>query len=468
MRAFLSRSPRSKNLRLWSVLLTPLLGAASASVPTFGSDEASPPGATPLQWSARMADSEMKRVGFSLYAPKKGTGKWDYTTGLYADALLRLSAQTQKPAYEKSAEGTIGSFIAPDGKIATYGPKKKDKPGTKAKHPLPVAESTKRGRGEHAVIPPDDKKKPKETGKKPIPGFSLDQVQPGVATLKLYDLTHEERYRRAAAILRNQLRKQPRVDEGGFWHKGGYPDQMWLDGLYMGEPFYADYAVRFDEPQDFADIARQFAVVGKHTYDPKTSLFYHGWDPTRKLAWANAKTGASPQFWSRAIGWYAMGLVDVLAVMPADDPRRPELAGLLRKVAAGILKYQDPKTGVWWQVTDQGGRPGNFLESSASCMFVYALAKGVNEGVLPRTDIPAIRAGYAGIVRQFVTLDSDRKTVNLQRCCLVAGLDLKNKASYKYYTRVIRIVPNDLKGVGPFITAGIECGKLFGHETFSP
>lgn len=449
-------------MRLWSVLLTPLL--CVASLPAIGSDSPLPSAGTPLQWSVRMADSEMKRLGVSLYAKKKGGGSWDYTTGLYADALIRLSAQTRQPAYEKSAEGTIGSFIAPDGKIATYGPKKKDKAGSKAKHPVPVVESSKRAPGEHAVKPPDKKK---DTGKKPIPGFSLDQVQSGVATLKLYDLTHEERYRKAADILRHQLRKQPRVDGGGFWHKGGYPDQMWLDGLYMGEPFYADYAVRFDEPQDFADIVRQFTLVAEHTYDPKMGLFYHGWDASRKLAWADPKTGASPQFWSRAIGWYAMGLVDVLAVMPADDPRRPELEELLRKVARGILRFQDPQTGVWWEVTNEAHRPGNFLESSASCMFVYALAKGVNEGVLPRSDIPAIRTGYAGILRQFVKLTHDRTTVELTRCCQVAGLDIKNKATYRYYTHVVRIVPNDLKGVGPFITAGIECDKLFGHETFA-
>jgi unsaturated rhamnogalacturonyl hydrolase len=396
----------------------------------------------------------------------KGNGSWDYTTGLYDDALLRLSKRTSDPAYEKNAAATIGSFIGPDGKIATYGPKKKkkDKKSISPKHT--VSESSKNEPSEAAK--PAAKKTPPPTGRKPIPGYSLDQVQPGVATLKLYDLTGEERYRKAADILRQQLRKQPRTPGGGFWHKGGYPDQMWLDGLYMGEPFYADYAVRFDEPQDFQDIARQFALVGEHTYDPTTGLFYHGWDATGKLAWANPKTGASAHFWSRAIGWYAMGLVDVLAVMPADDPRRPELVELLRKVADGILKYQDPKTGVWWQVTDAAHRPGNFQEASASCMFVYALAKGVNEGCLPRSDIPAIRAGYAGILRQFVRVAWDRKTVNLERCCQVAGLDIKNKASYAYYTRVVRIVPNDLKGVGPFITAGIECDKLFGHETFTP
>ncbi len=412
-----------------------------------------------------MAHSQMERVGPTLCAKPKGTGSWDYTTGMYADALLRLSEKTDDPAYEKNAESTIGSFIGPDGKIATYADKKKkEDKGKKVNKPI----GTKRLSNDKKPPAPAKPADKKPTGKKPIEGYSLDKVQSGVATIKLYDLTHEERFHKAADILRNQLRKQPRVDEGGFWHKGFYPDQMWLDGLYMAEPFYADYAVRFNEPQDFDDIVKQFAVVGGHTYDPATGLFYHGWDATRKLSWANPKTGASPYFWSRAIGWYAMGLVDVLAVMPSNDPRRPKLVALLQKVAGGILRYQDMKTGVWWQITDKAHRPGNFPEASASCMFVYALAKGVNDGDLPRSEIPAIRAGYDGIIRQFVTLGFDRKTVSLSRCCQVAGLDVKNKASYVYYTEVVRVVPNDLKGVAPFITAGIECDKLFGHEKFTP
>ena len=229
----------------------------------------------------------------------------------------------------------------------------------------------------------------------------------------------------------------------------------------MAHTFYADYAIRFDESPDFDDIAKQFVLVGAHTYDPGTSLFYHGWDESKKQAWANPVTGASPEFWSRAIGWYAMGLVDVLGTMPENHPARPALIDLFRKVANGVLKYQDPNTGVWWQVTDKGGRPGNYLESTASCMFVYALAKGVNRGYLPHSDIPAILAGYVGIIRQFITVDPDGRLINLTRCCKVAGLDSKNKGSYDYYTRVPPIVSNDLKGVAPFINAGIECEKLF-------
>jgi unsaturated rhamnogalacturonyl hydrolase len=397
---------------------------------------------TPLEWSVRMADSEIKRSGKKLYAAPAGDGWWDYTTGLYADALIKLSDDTGSPAYEKNAEATIGSFINPDGTIIDYEKKRKPKPGASPKptpdEGLPVVK---------------------------IP-YSLDDVQSGVAVLKLYGITHEARYRGAADILREQLRKHPRIPEGGFWHKAIYPNQMWLDGLYMGEPFYANYAATFNEPADFDDIAKQFTLIGEHTYDAKTGLFYHGWDESKKQRWANPQTGASPSFWGRAIGWYVMALVDVLDTMPANHPQRPALIALLQEAGAGLLKNQDAKTGVWWQVTDKGGQPHNYLEASSSCMFVYALAKGVNHGYLPKADIPAIRAGYQGILHQFITVDADGTSISLNHICKVAGLDKRRQGSYKYYTEEEPIVSNDLKGVGPFITAGMECQKLFGGETF--
>jgi len=393
-----------------------------------------------------MADSEIARTGKSLYPAPVGNGWWDYTSGLYADALIRLSDASGSPVYEKTAEAMIGSFITPDGKIIDY-QKKRPPPKPKPGQPIPT--------------PTPDEGLPAVKI-----NYALDDVQSGVATLKLYAITHDPRYRSAAEVLRNQLKIQPRTPEGGFWHKSIYPNQMWLDGLYMGEPFYADYAAYFDEPADFDDIGKQFTLIAEHTYDPKTGLFYHGWDESKKQPWASRSTGTSPSFWGRAIGWYVMGLVDVLDVMPANHPQRPALIAILQEAAAGLIKNQDPKTGVWWQVTDQGARAHNYLEASSSCMFVYAMAKGVNHGYLPRTDIPAIRAGYQGILRQFIALDKDGKTIDLNHCCKVAGLDKRRLGTFKYYTQGEKIVSNDLKGVGPFIYAGMECQKLFGTETF--
>ncbi len=414
-----------------------LLSAALLAAPSARLRAADAGPATPLQWSLRMADSEMARVGEKLDAAPKGTGGWDYTTGLYADALIRLTDQTGNAVYEKSAEDIIGSFLGPNGEIATY-EKRKMSPG--------------RGMTTPAITVP----------------YSLDEVQSGVATLKLYDITHDERYKKAADILRNQLSKHPRIPEGGFWHKAIYPNQMWLDGLYMGEPFYANYAARFNEPADFDDITKQFTLIFAHTYDPKTGLLYHGWDEDKKLPWANPETGASPSFWGRAIGWYAMALVDVLDKMPANHPGHAALIDLLQKVAAGIVKNQDPTSGVWWQVTDQGPREHNYLEASSSCMFVYALAKGVNHGYLPATYTPAIRTGYNGLIHQFVSVEANGTTIDLTHICRVAGLGGKGNGTFQYYTQGEPIVSNDLKGVGPFIDAGMECDKLFGKDTFSP
>jgi unsaturated rhamnogalacturonyl hydrolase len=242
---------------------------------------------------------------------------------------------------------------------------------------------------------------------------------------------------------------------------------MWLDGLYMGEPFYAAYAAQFNEPADFDDITKQFALIAEHTYDPNVGLFYHGWDESKKMAWANPITGTSPCFWGRAIGWFAMAMVDVLDYLPKDHPARPAMLALLQKTAEGIVKYQDPKTGVWWQVTDQANRANNYLEASSSCMFVYTLAKAVNHGYLPASYIPAIRTGYQGIIQQFISTNPDG-TISLNRICKVAGLDRRRDGTYDYYTLHEPIVSNDLKGVGPFILVGIECQPLLGSETFTP
>jgi len=413
----------------------------SASLLSTKTPSPPPLGATPLEWSIRMANSEQARLGDGLNAKPDKKEHLGYTTGLYADALIRLGEQTNRPVYTADAEKIVGSFISPHGKIFNFKVKGVD-PDT------------------------DPSDKPEDANLSHF--YYLDDLQAGVALIKLYDLTGENRYRLAADFLRDQLRHQPRTTDGGFWHKERYPYQMWLDGLYMAEPFYAAYARRFNEPSDFDDIALQFRLIALHAYDPSTGLLYHGWDEKRQQAWANKHTGTSPSFWSRGIGWYAMALVDVLDDLPADHPARPALIRDLNQVAIGILRYQDSRTGVWWQVTDQGSRTGNYLEASASCMFVYALAKGVNHGYLPPSEIPAIRAGYAGIIRQFITVGLDRKTIGLNQCCSVAGLDKKRLGTFAYYTKGEKIDSNDLKGVGPFINAGMECSKLFGHRTFDP
>jgi unsaturated rhamnogalacturonyl hydrolase len=244
---------------------------------------------------------------------------------------------------------------------------------------------------------------------------------------------------------------------------------MWLDGLYMAAPFYAECAQAFGEPDfSFGDVAKQIRLIDEHTYDAKTGLFFHGWDEGKSQPWANPATGCSSNFWGRAVGWYAMALVDVLDYLPEYHPARPQIIATLKKLSAGVVKWQDAKTGLWWQVMDQGDRKGNYLEATASAMFVYALAKGVNHGYLPKDYAKVATKGYEGIVKNLIKPDGE-KSWSLTQCCSVAGLGFKNSAgrardgSFDYYAGE-PIISNDLKGVGPFILAGIELQQLAGAK----
>ena len=233
-------------------------------------------GATPLEWSLRMADSEIERLGDSLDWAPEGGGNWTYTTGLLSMAVLDLDEYSPDPAHLEFAEKAIGSFITPEGDIRRY--KRED--------------------------------------------FNIDNINPGRAVLMLWRLTGEPRYRKAAERLRGQLDDHPRTSDGGFWHKKKYPTQMWLDGLYMGSPFYAEYAKVFEQPADFDDVAKQFRLIEQHTYDAEKGLFYHGWDESKNKEWADPVTGTSANFWGRGMGWLAMACVDVLDYFPEDHPGR--------------------------------------------------------------------------------------------------------------------------------------------------
>lgn len=372
-------------------------------------------GATPLQWSVRMADSETARLGDKLAWRPGGKAKWDYTAGLFTLSLLKLHEKVPTPAYVGFSKDSIGSFIAEDGNIQGY--KAED--------------------------------------------YNIDNVAPGKTVIALYEITKEERYKKCADLLRKQLEKHPRTSQGGFWHKQRYPWQMWLDGLFMGAPFYAEYTVDFKGPAaDLDDVVKQFRLIDEHLYDVKSGLYWHGWDEKREQDWADKSTGRSANFWGRAVGWWIMALVDVLDFLPQDHPGRAEIIALIHKTSAGIVKHQDPASGLWWQVLDKGGKEGNYLEATASAMFVYSMAKAVNHGHLPREFVPAIVKGYEGIIRQFIKTDASGK-ISLTRCCSVAGLGYGRDGSYEYYLRE-PIVDNDLKGVGPFILAGIELQKLLG------
>jgi unsaturated rhamnogalacturonyl hydrolase len=279
----------------------------------------------------------------------------------------------------------------------------------------------------------------------------------------LYDVTHDEKYKKAAFLKMKQLETHPRTKEGGFWHKKIYPWQMWLDGIYMGAPFYAEFAKTFNRPEAFDDVANQIIFVANHTHDPNTGLFYHGWDESKQQKWADPVMGCLPNFWGRAMGWYAMGIVDVLDFLPADHPKREKILSIFRGLCQALVKYPDQETGLWYQVVDQGKREGNFLEASASAMFVYAMAKAVRLGYLGEEYLAAVKKGYDGIIKNLIKENADG-SIDLTQVCQVAGLggNPYRDGSYEYYVST-PIVSNDLKGVGAFIMASVEMERLNGH-----
>jgi unsaturated rhamnogalacturonyl hydrolase len=373
-------------------------------------------GATPMEWSRRMADSEMKRLGNSLFH-ENPKAKWTYTTGLLGEAYLKLAAATVEEKYANFGAKCAETFIQEDGTISRY----------------------------------------------KVENYNIDLITPGKILLLRWENGHRpESNRKAIETLRRQMREHPRTSEGGFWHKKSYPHQMWLDGLYMASPFLAHYAGLFDEPALYDEVARQLTLVDKYTYNPEKGLHHHGWDEAKAQPWANKETGRSPGFWGRAVGWYAMALVDSLGFLPADHPGVPKVREILTRVAESITRYQDPKSGLWHQVLDQGDREGNYLEATASSMFVYSLAKAVHHGWLPREKyLPIALKGYKGILSRLIRTD-DSGAIHLIQCCAVSGLGGENVSggrsrdgTFEYYISE-PIVENDHKGIGPFILIGME------------
>lgn len=378
-------------------------------------------GATALDWSQRLADSEMKRLGNALEAGGSNPrARWDYSPGVLALGLVRLGEATGNTAYTQFGTRAVASHVNAQGVIAGY--KEED--------------------------------------------YNIDNIPPGKVLLAaLARGDKNPAYVKAVQTLRDQMRRHPRTSEGGFWHKKRYPHQMWLDGLYMASPFLAQYAVEFNEPALFDDVAKQIVLMDAHSYDPATGLFWHAWDEAKAQSWADKQTGYSPHFWSRAIGWYAMAIVDSLDYMPVSQPEIDHIVGILKRLADGVVRWQDPKTGVWWQITNLGTRQGNYLEGSGSSMFVYALAKAVNKGYLPREKYEAaILKGYQGILDTLIKSHPDG-TIRLTQICQGAGLGYTmsngrpRDGSFDYYISE-PIVDNDPKGTGPFILAGIEVGKM--------
>jgi unsaturated rhamnogalacturonyl hydrolase len=366
---------------------------------------------TDKTWPLRIAQSFLRMHPDSIVYPTEAKSRrWNYEQGLMLEAFYQMWLHTNDTQYIQYVKKNLDYYIRGDGSILTY----------------------------------------------LYDEYQLDNITPGKAALRMFDLTHDSKYRIAADTLRNQLANQPRTNDGGFWHKKIYPYQMWLDGLYMAEPFYTLYSVMFKDSSALDDVAKQFLLMARHSYDERSGLYFHGWDESKQQQWANPQTGCSPNLWGRVLGWYGMGLVDVLDYFPQSHPQKAELLKILNNLAIQMLKQRDAKTKLWYQVVDKPDEKGNYLEASVSSMFAYVYAKGANRKYLPAEFGARAEETFKGILDNLVSIDS-LGIVHLKNVCSVSGLggNPYRDGSVAYYLSEPKRI-DDFKGYGPFLLAAIE------------
>ncbi len=366
-------------------------------------------------WAIRIAQSEMRHNPELWRADFVKKPKWDYTQGLVAYAMMNLYNETKDTSYLGYVQRFADYFIEPDGSIKTY----------------------------------------------QSDSYNIDRINGGKFLFLLYQKTKEERLMKAICLLRKQLDTHPRMKCGVFWHKKIYPEQVWLDGLYMGAPFYAQCIKECNEDKRlYDDVAMQFTRTDSLTIDLSTGLNYHAYDDARQQPWADPKTGHSPGFWGRSMGWYMMAMCDVLDYLPKNHPQRGRIIGNLNRLANALLLYQDQETKLWYQVPNYPGREGNYLESSCSAMFIYAFAKGARKGYLPYRFANIAKESFEGFV-QHATQSNPDGTMSITRACGVAGLggNPYRSGTYEYYIGE-KVRNDDPKVVGPFILAALELNRL--------
>jgi unsaturated rhamnogalacturonyl hydrolase len=363
----------------------------------------------------REAGLGLARSAMARFSPAEV--RWNYEHGLLLMAVREAGEAWGDESLVRSADRRTASLVRPDGSIAGY------------------------SRGE----------------------YNLDQVNPGKNLFPLLAGDRDGRYRIAIGSLAAQLAAQPRTRAGGYWHKQIYPDQVWLDGLYMAQPFRARLASMDGDEASLEDVAAQLELIAEKARDPATGLLRHAWDESRTQLWADPESGRSPNAWGRAMGWYAMALVDVLDWVPKGGALAARIAALLEPLAAALARWQDGGTGLWRQVVDQGERGGgNYLEASVSCMLSYAFAKGARLGALGSEPWRSVAdRACEGAVARFLRAEDDG--LHLDGTCAVAGLGGSpyRDGSFEYYIRE-RARADDFKGVGPFILAQVEYSRARG------
>jgi unsaturated rhamnogalacturonyl hydrolase len=280
--------------------------------------------------------------------------------------------------------------------------------------------------------------------------YRLDDILPGRSLLYAYQKKDDERYLKAANILMDQLKSQPRTSQGGYWHKKKYDWQMWLDGIYMSDVFLLQYAVQTNHPEYIDEAIFQMKVIYKNTSDSVTGLMTHGWDESRSKIWADPVNGKSSQFWGRGMGWYIMALVDALDYIPVENTERTEILKILTNISQALLKYQDSKTGLWYQILDKAEQRGNWPESSCTAMIAYSFLKSYKMGYLPDEYNVAAKKAYDGLKRHFIFFD-DNGRLYLTGTVKVGTLNEEvSNGSYDYYVSVDRRI-NDFKGIAALL-----------------
>ena len=366
-----------------------------------------------------MVESEMKRFPSPAQIDFIPVGKikWNYTTGLELLAMMEAAKEYDRPDFDAYAERYYDSIVQPDGSVISYAREK----------------------------------------------YNIDHVCPARPLFELYERTGETRYKQVIDTVFLQLQHHPRIAAGGFWHKLRYPQQMWLDGIYMGQPFYAEYVMREVMPVDAEagkryvdDIVNHFVCAARGTYVPETGLFCHAFDDVRAQFWCDKETGRSPHTWNRALGWYAMAIVETLQYLGVNEQTQPMIE-ILTHIADTLPRYADPKSGMWYQVVEFPGREGNYEESTGSIMYIYTMLKALRLGYLPESYRDAWMERYRQFVDRFLKVEEDG-TISITSCCAVAGLDTegtRRDGTYEYYlSEPVR--DNDPKATGPFIWAAME------------
>lgn len=339
-----------------------------------------------------------------------GKPSWNYIDGCMIKAIIELYHITENEKYLEFADQFIDYFVQEDGSILSYDPKE----------------------------------------------YNIDNVNAGKTLFDLYDLTHKEKYRKAIDTIYSQIQGQPRTSTGNFWHKEIYPNQVWLDGLYMGQPFYMQYEITYNNSKNCSDSFHQFENVYNLMRDTRNGLYYHAYDDSRQMFWCDKVTGLSDNFWLRALGWYAMALVDTLEIMPDTmKEEKARLSQIYHELIDSMLPYQDEETHMWYQVVNRGGIKPNYLETSGSAIFAYAIMKSVRLGILDDSYFKYGKDAFDGTCAKYLS-EKDGE-LQLDGICLVAGLGNKEmrEGTFDYYMRE-PIVKNDAKGVAPLILAYIE------------